>query len=133
MRKFLKAAARLTCGGLCVAFTSRWAAQPSLPELMVIGLVKDPCRREVRSSGKSSKNECRGAWAQVATASPQHHVLTRRHLKTGDLAVPYCFVPTVSRWAPPGSSAPLAQVAPWKKAWSSAGLLRPGEREMGMV
>ena len=33
------------------------------------------------------------AWAWIATASPRHHLLVRRHLKTGDLAFHYCWVP----------------------------------------
>ena len=32
-------------------------------------------------------------WAWLATASPQHCLLIRRHLKTGELAFHYCFVP----------------------------------------
>jgi SRSO17 transposase len=48
---------------------------------------------EVRSAGKGSKGERWYAWAWLATASPQHSVLVRRHLKTGELAFHYCFVP----------------------------------------
>jgi hypothetical protein len=33
------------------------------------------------------------AWAWLATASPRHHLLVRRHLATGELAFHYCFVP----------------------------------------
>jgi hypothetical protein len=48
---------------------------------------------EVRSAGKGSKGERWYARAWLATASPQHSLLVRRHLKTGELAFCYCFVP----------------------------------------
>jgi len=32
-------------------------------------------------------------WAWLATASPRHHLLIRRHLTTGELAFHYCYVP----------------------------------------
>jgi SRSO17 transposase len=56
-------------------------------------LVKDKRRWEVRSAGKGSKGERWYAWAWIATASPRHHLLVRRHLTTGDLAFHYCYVP----------------------------------------
>ena len=56
-------------------------------------LVKDKRRWEVRSAGKGSKGERWYAWAWIATASPRHHLLVRRHLKTGELAFHYCYVP----------------------------------------
>jgi hypothetical protein len=48
---------------------------------------------EVRSAGKGSKGERWYAWAWLATASPRHSLLIRRHLTTGELAFHYCFVP----------------------------------------
>jgi SRSO17 transposase len=48
---------------------------------------------EVRSAGTGSKGERWYAWAWLATASRQHSLLVRRHLKTGELAFHYCFVP----------------------------------------
>ena len=48
---------------------------------------------EVRSAGKGSKGERWYAWAWLATASPRHSLLILRHLKTGELAFHYCFVP----------------------------------------
>jgi SRSO17 transposase len=48
---------------------------------------------EVRSAGKGSKGKRWYAWAWLATASPRHSLLVRRHLKTGELAFHYCFVP----------------------------------------
>ena len=48
---------------------------------------------EVRSAGQGSKGERWYAWAWLATASARHHLLIRRHLRTGELAFHYCFVP----------------------------------------
>ena len=59
----------------------------------VRALLKHTRRWEVRSAGSGSKGERWYAWAWLATASPRHHLLIRRHLKTGELAFHYCFVP----------------------------------------
>ena len=59
----------------------------------VRALLKDKRRWEVRSAGSGSKGERWYAWAWLATASARHHLLIRRHLKTGDLAFHYCWVP----------------------------------------
>jgi hypothetical protein len=48
---------------------------------------------EVRSAGQGSKGERWYAWAWIGTASPRHSLLVRRHLKTGELAFCYCYVP----------------------------------------
>jgi SRSO17 transposase len=48
---------------------------------------------EVRSAGSGSKGERWYAWAWLATASPRHSLLVRRHLKTGELAFHYCYAP----------------------------------------
>jgi len=56
-------------------------------------LLKDEKRWEVRSAGKGSKGDRWYAWAWIATASPRHSLLVRRHLKTGELAFHYCFTP----------------------------------------
>jgi SRSO17 transposase len=57
-------------------------------------LLKDKDRRwEVRSAGQGSKGERWYAWAWIAAASSRHCLLVRRHLKTGELAFHYCFVP----------------------------------------
>ena len=48
---------------------------------------------EVRSAGKGSKGARWYAWSWLATASPEHCLLIRRHLKTGELAFHYCYVP----------------------------------------
>jgi SRSO17 transposase len=56
-------------------------------------LGKQARRWEVRSAGAGSKGARWYAWALLATASPAHHLLIRRHLTTGELAFHYCFVP----------------------------------------
>jgi len=56
-------------------------------------LLKNSQRWEIRSAGSGSKGERWYAWAWLATASPHHHLLIRRHPKTGDLAFHYCYVP----------------------------------------
>jgi SRSO17 transposase len=48
---------------------------------------------EVRPAGRGAKAGRWYAWAQIATASPRHHLLIRRHLATGELAFCYCYVP----------------------------------------
>jgi SRSO17 transposase len=56
-------------------------------------LLRDKKRWDIRSAGKGSKGERWYAWAMIATASACHCLLIRRHLKTGELAFHYCFVP----------------------------------------
>ncbi|WP_319462741.1 IS701 family transposase [Micromonospora sp. RTP1Z1] len=48
---------------------------------------------EIRSAGAGSKGQRWYAWAWLATASPRHHLLVRRHLRSGELAFHYCHVP----------------------------------------
>jgi len=52
---------------------------------------RGPC--EVRSAGTGARGQRWYGWSWPATASPQHYLLIRRHLKTGELAFHYCFVP----------------------------------------
>jgi SRSO17 transposase len=59
----------------------------------VMKLLKQDRAWEVRSAGQGSKGERWYAWAWLATASPRHSLLIRRHLRTGELAFHYCFVP----------------------------------------
>ena len=59
----------------------------------VTALLKHKRRWEVRSAGSGSKGERWYAWAWLATAPARHHLLIRRHLKTGELAFHYCHVP----------------------------------------
>ncbi len=56
-------------------------------------LARDRRRWEVRSAGQGSKGERWYARAWIAAASPRHHLLVRRHLRTGELAFHYCYVP----------------------------------------
>ena len=56
-------------------------------------LAKDKRRWEVRSAGAGSKGQRWYAWMWIATASPRHHLLVRRHLRSGELAFHYCYVP----------------------------------------
>jgi SRSO17 transposase len=49
-------------------------------------------RWEVRSAGTGSKGQRWYAWAIIATASPRHVLLVRRHLRTGELAFHYCYL-----------------------------------------
>jgi SRSO17 transposase len=56
-------------------------------------LAKGGNAREVRSAGQGSKGERWYAWAWIGTASPRHSLLVRRHLKSGELAFHYCYVP----------------------------------------
>ncbi|MGI8312126.1 IS701 family transposase [Saccharopolyspora hattusasensis] len=44
-------------------------------------------------SVSGSKGERMYAWAWIATASPRHFLLIRKHLQTGELAYHYCHVP----------------------------------------
>jgi SRSO17 transposase len=55
--------------------------------------LKDPRRWEIRSAGKGSKGDRWYGWAWLATASPRHYLLVRRHITTGELAFHYCYVP----------------------------------------
>jgi SRSO17 transposase len=73
-RLTLPSGRRLTC-----ADAASWLAGRTCPE--------------VRSAGKGSKGQRWYGWSWLATASPWHHLLIRRHLKTGELAFHYCFVP----------------------------------------
>ena len=53
----------------------------------------DRLRWEIRSAGNGSKGQRWYAWAQIGTASARHHLLIRRHIRTGELAYHYCYVP----------------------------------------
>jgi SRSO17 transposase len=48
---------------------------------------------EVRSAGTGARGQRWYGWSWLATASAQHYLLIRRHLRTGELAFHYCFVP----------------------------------------
>ena len=59
----------------------------------VATLPKHARRWEVRSAGRGSRGDRWYAWAWIRTASPRHSLLVRRHLKSGELAFHYCYVP----------------------------------------
>jgi SRSO17 transposase len=82
----------------------------------VKALLRHPRRREVRSAGAGSKGERWYAWAWLATASARHHLLIRRHLRTGELAFHYCFVPD-------------GQILTKTRLIKAAGLRRPVEED----
>jgi SRSO17 transposase len=62
---------------------------------------------EVRSAGQGSKGQRWYAWAWIGTGSGEHSVLVRRHLKSGELAFHYCYVPE----GQPGGKARLIRAA----------------------
>ena len=70
-------------------------------------LLKDKRSWEVRSAGKGSKGQRWYAWAWLGTGSAEHSLLVRRHLKTGELAFHYCYVPE----GQPGGKARLIRAA----------------------
>src|SRR5258708_16665268 len=57
-------------------------------------LGKNTRRWEIRSAGAGSKGQRWDAWAWLDTASPAHHLLIRRHLRTPRPSVPYALPPT---------------------------------------
>ena len=63
----------------------------------VTRLLTDARCWEVRSAGAGSKGQRWYGWALLATASPRHPLLIRRHLGSGELAFHYCFVPEGQR------------------------------------
>ena len=75
---------------------------------------------EVRSVSHGSKGERWYAWAWLAAASARHHLLIRRHLRTGELAFHYCFVPA-------------GQLLTKARLIKAAGLRRPVEEDFAFA
>jgi hypothetical protein len=84
---------------------------------------------EVRSAGKGARGERWYAWAWLATASPRHSLLVRRHLKTGELAFTTASSPRGRprprpSWSgPPGCGGRPRKASSWPRtasAWTSA-------------
>jgi SRSO17 transposase len=73
---------------------------------VVTQLLTNPGAWETRAVA-GSKGERAYAWAWVATTSPRHFLLIRKHLQTGELAYHYCYVPP----ARPATLATLIAVA----------------------
>ena len=77
---------------------------PSSFQLILAGGITLTCKQaaarlgsrrgwEVRSAGTGSKGQRWYSWAWLATTSPRHHLLIRRHLESGELAFHYCYLP----------------------------------------
>jgi hypothetical protein len=89
-----KPAARAMCCGSGRTFASRWRAGSRSPvPRRSPALLSDTCRWEVRSAGAGSKGQRWYAWAWLATTSPRHCLLIRRHPATGEPAFHYCYTP----------------------------------------
>jgi len=94
LRDFLEASGQAYVLRVASSFMITLAAGARLTCAQAVKrLLKDKRRWEVRSAGKGSKGQRWYAWAWIATASPRHCLLVRRHLKTGELAFHYCHVP----------------------------------------
>jgi SRSO17 transposase len=94
LREFFEARGQAYVLRVASNFTLTLAAGTKLTCAEAVSrLVKDKRCWEVRSAGSGSKGERWYAWAWIATASPRRHLLIRRHLKTGELAFHYCYVP----------------------------------------
>jgi SRSO17 transposase len=94
LREFLEERGQAYVLRVASSFTRTLAAgiRPTCADA-VKKLLKGKKAWEVRSAGQGSKGERWYAWAWLATASPRHSLLVRRHLRTGDLAFHYCFAP----------------------------------------
>jgi len=93
LRQALEAAGQAYVLRVASSFRVTLAAGMTLTCAGVIRRLGSGLRWEVRSAGKGSKGQRLYAWAQIGTASPRHCLLVRRHLRTGELAFHYCFVP----------------------------------------
>ena len=83
--------------GMCCGSRRRSCSALAAARLSCAGVVAThlrPRRRwMIASAGTGSKGERDYAWAWIATASPRHWLLIRRHLATGECAYHYCHVP----------------------------------------
>ena len=94
LREFLEARGQACVLRVASSFTVTLAAGTRLTCAQAVKrLLNDKRRWEVRSAGKGSKGRRWYARAWLATASPRHCLLIRRHLKTGELAFHLCYVP----------------------------------------
>lgn len=94
LRAFLEEGGQAYVLRVASSFTLTLAAGTKLTCAQAVKqLTKDKRGWEVRSAGTGSKGERWYAWAWIGTASPRHHLLIRRHLRTGELAFHYCYVP----------------------------------------
>jgi DDE superfamily endonuclease len=83
---------------------------------------------QTASAGHGSKGERDYDWAWLATASPRHHLLIRRHLRDHtDLAYFYCHVPT----GRPCSFTTLIRIA--GRRWPVEEVFRLGKTDFGLA
>jgi SRSO17 transposase len=94
LREFLEARGQAYVLRVASSFTVTLAGGTKLTCAQAVKtLLKGKRAWEVRSAGQGSKGRRWYAWAWIATASPRHCLLIRRHLTTGELAFHYCYVP----------------------------------------
>jgi SRSO17 transposase len=94
LREFLEGRGQAYVLRVALSFTLTLAAGTTMTCADAVNkLAKGGKGWEVRSAGQGSKGERWYAWAWIGTVSPRHSLLVRRHLKTGELAFHYCFVP----------------------------------------
>ena len=128
LREFLEGRGQAYVLRVASSFTLTLAAGTTLTCADAVKkLLKGKRGWEIRSAGNGSKGERWYAWAWIGTASPRHSLLVRRHLKTGELAFHYCFVPEGQL----ASKARLIRAAglrwPVEESFRTReGLLRPG-------
>jgi SRSO17 transposase len=94
LREFFEAHGQAYVLRVASTFTVELAAETRMTCAQAVALLGTDTRRwQVRSAGVGSKGARWYAWMWIATASPRHHLLVRRHLRTGELAFHYCYVP----------------------------------------
>ena len=94
LREFFEARGQAYVLRVACTFMLQLAAETSMTCAQAGKLLGRNKRRwEVRSAGTGSKGQRWYAWMWIATASPRHHLLVRRHLRSGELAFHYCYVP----------------------------------------
>ena len=128
-----KPAARCTCCASRSNFTLTLASgvtatcAEAVSGLLTGKRAKDKRLWEVRSAGKGSKGDRWYAWAWLGTASPRHHLLIRRHLKTGDGVAPTAARPLYVRAQRHAARPSQTQWDPATPPPAARASLRPGE------
>ena len=102
-------AGRRTCCGWRARSCLSWADGARLTCRQAVARLLGQLPWEVRSAGAGSKGQRWYAWAGIATASPHHLLLVRRHLRTGDLAFHYCYLPDGRALGEPEDQAAMDQ------------------------
>jgi SRSO17 transposase len=120
LREYLEARGQAYVLRVASSFMATLATETRLTCAQAVKrLLRDERRWEVRSAGQGSKGQRWYAWAWLATVSPRHCLLIRRHLKTGELAFHYCYVPA-------------GQVMTKARLIRAAGLRWPVEEDSGI-